>query len=82
MSVINGKACCNCKHCIRVKNPEGCITLHCMVDDGRYIGYLHGLESQERWCRHWARDRISGIDPKSTVAIFVEEYDNDGRRIN
>lgn len=54
MSEANGKVCCNCRHCIRVREEKGS-HVKCQCDiDNRYLGYLTVMT---HWCRRWARDK-------------------------
>lgn len=53
MSVENGKVCCNCRHCIRVKLPEYGTICHCEVT-GNDMGYVQVMDG---WCRHWAKEK-------------------------
>lgn len=53
MSEVNGKVCCNCRHCVRV--PKEIVGVECRCDlDNSYLGYLTVME---HWCRHWSRER-------------------------
>lgn len=52
MSEVNGKVCCNCRHCKRVKEDNRTV---CRCDlDNRYLGYLTVMG---HWCRRWAKER-------------------------
>ena len=54
MSVENGKVCCNCRHCIRVRNEETLYTeCHCEIS-GVYLSYQSVMGD---WCRHWAKEQ-------------------------
>ena len=54
MSEANGKVCCNCRHCIRVRDEKRKHT-ECKCDiDNRYLGYLTVMT---HWCRRWAKDK-------------------------
>ena len=56
MSVETGKACCNCRHCIRqweTKDRVGMCQTYCEIDN-HYICYV---ECHEGWCRHWSKKR-------------------------
>ena len=53
MSEENGKVCCSCRHCIRVKKEE--YHVECLCDiDGKWLSYLDVMSF---WCRRWAKDR-------------------------
>lgn len=52
MSEKNGRVCCNCRHCKRVKEDNRTV---CRCDlDNSYLGYLTVME---HWCRHWAKEK-------------------------
>ena len=53
MSVENGKVCCNCRHCKRIKNEWDATDCYCEVDGNRLCIY----DVLEGWCRHWAKDK-------------------------
>lgn len=58
MSVENGKVCCNCRHCKRIRQysqiDEREVTVcHCEVDHC-YLGYIEVMTYR---CRHWAREK-------------------------
>ena len=48
---INGKVCCNCRHCIRTELGDS-IQCHCDIS-GERQGYLTVMTY---WCRHWSRE--------------------------
>lgn len=53
MSVENGKVCCNCRHCKRIKKEHGTV-IECRCDiDNAYLTYATVLE---HWCRHWSKE--------------------------
>lgn len=52
MSEKNGKVCCSCGNCERIKLGNAVSTI-CAID-GHYIGYV---ECFEHWCRHWKREK-------------------------
>ena len=55
MSEANGKVCCNCKHCIRIREGGAC---YCECDvSGEYLHYEQVMTD---WCRHWAKERKDG----------------------
>lgn len=53
MSVDNGKVCCNCRHCIRIKEiPNGWVWCRC----NQHNMFLPYIKVMTGWCRHWAND--------------------------
>lgn len=52
MSVENGKACCNCRHCIRSLDEKyNIIICRCEVFD-RYLSYADVMCG---WCKAWKK---------------------------
>lgn len=51
MSEVNGKVCCNCRHCIRTEKDTG-TDCHCEIS-GEWQSYITVMTY---WCRHWAKD--------------------------
>ena len=52
MSEKNGKVCCNCRRCKRVKE-KGQVACYCEIDN-RYLPYITVMTY---WCRRWAKDK-------------------------
>jgi len=54
MSVKNNKICCNCRHCIRSRDPKyNIIVCRCEVK-GRYLNYASVMEG---WCKRWSKEK-------------------------
>ena len=54
MSEANGKVCCNCRHCIRVRDEQSRFLYNeCEIDKHR-IRYINTFEG---WCRRWAKEK-------------------------
>ena len=51
MSAENGKACCNCRHCIRERNEETLYTKCRCEITGEYLGYMAVMAGR---CKYWA----------------------------
>lgn len=49
------RVCCNCGHCIRVKDSEGMVKYNQCEIDGKYLGYI---DTMEGWCRRWCKDHF------------------------
>lgn len=52
MSEANGKVCCNCKHCIRIREGGACYCKCEIIDK-----FLHYTQVMTGWCRHWAKEK-------------------------
>ena len=58
MSAENGKVCCNCRHCNRVKDEKYNVTIcRCNIYN-RYMSYAQVMEG---WCKHWAEEKEDEI---------------------
>lgn len=50
----DSKVCCNCRHCIRIKDVEsGYVWCRCDTKDA-FLSYAQVMAG---WCRRWAKDR-------------------------
>ena len=54
MSEENGKVCCTCRHCIRMRDDKGEFT-HCECELNH--GFLHYWTVMSYWCRHWSKEQ-------------------------
>lgn len=54
MSAENGKVCCNCRHCIRIRDEKyDMIVCRCEVHDV----YLSYAEVMSDCCKRWAKEK-------------------------
>ena len=53
MSEKNGKVCCNCRHCIRIKTDNVHVECRCDINNA-YLGYISVMT---KWCRRWAKEK-------------------------
>lgn len=54
MSAENGKVCCNCRHCIRIRDEKyDMIVCRCEV----YDAYLSYVEIMSGYCKRWAKEK-------------------------
>ena len=61
MSEESGKVCCNCRHCVRIKDVgSGYVWYRCSTKDL----FLSSAQVIEGWCGYWATNKqySSGIE--------------------